>query len=409
MPSESSIEAVPTPGPSRSPGVLQVLPALEAGGVERGTVDIAAAIAAAGWRAVVVSSGGPMVRELERAGAAHVIMPVQSKNPAVMRRNTGQLAALIAEHDIDIVHARSRAPAWSARAAARRTGRPFVSTFHGTYNAGHPLKRWYNGIMAKGDRVIAISEFIAGHVRGMYRVDAGRLRTIPRGIDVGLFDPTAVSAARMIRLVDQWRLPDGVPVVMLPGRLARWKGHAVLIDAIAQLDRDDVRCLLVGAGGQQTGISAAGVGRAGGGGRAGSGYGAELRRRIIERGLESSVAIIGHCDDMAAAYMLADVVVSASIEPEAFGRIAAEAQAMGRPVVATDHGGARETVIPGRGGWLVKPGDAGDMARAIGEALALDSGARSDLAAAARAHICGRYTAEQMCASTLDVYRELMG
>ena len=378
------------PASGRAPVVLQVLPSLVAGGVERGTVDVAAAIVDAGWTALVASSGGPMVREIERAGATHLTLPVHSKNPLVMRRNIGWIAEAIDTRSVDIVHARSRAPAWSAWAAARRAGRPLVTGFHGTYNASNPVKRWYNGIMAKGDRVIAISDFIAEHARATYGVDEQRLRTIHRGIDVNVYDAGAVTPARMIGLAEKWRLPDGAPVVMLPGRMARWKGHAVLVDAIAQLGRPDLRCLLVGASATD------------------QRYCAELRRRIADRGMQANIAIVEHCDDMPAAYMLADVVVSASVEPEAFGRVAAEAQAMGRPVVATDHGGARETVIPGRGGWLVPPGDVGATARALTEALALDAAARSDLAPATRAHIRAHFTVETMCRRTLDLYRELL-
>jgi len=388
MPGHSNTGGGPALRPP--PVILQVLPALVAGGVERGTVDVAAAIVAAGWTALVASNGGPMVREIERAGATHVTMPVHSKNPLVMRRNIKRIAALMDARSVDIIHACSRAPARSAWAAARRTGRPLVTGLHGTYNASNRAKRWYNAIMARGDRVIAISDFIAEHARATYGVDEQRLRTIHRGIDTSTYEPGAVTPARMIRLAERWRLPDGAPVVMLPGRMTRWKGHAVLIDAVARVDRPNLRCLLVGAG------------------TADQRYCAALRRRIAARGLQACVAIVEHCDDMPAAYMLADVVVSASVEPEAFGRVAVEAQAMGRPVVATDHGGARETVMHGRCGWLVPPGDAGATARAITEALSLDAAARADLAATARAHVCTHFTVETMCARTLDVYRELL-
>ena len=224
---------------SRPRSVLQVLPALETGGVERGAVDIAAAVAAAGWRALVASSGGAMVRELVRAGAEHVTLPLARKSPFALRANVASLAALIESEGVDIVHARSRAPAWSAYEAARRTGRPFVTTFHGTYNFGNALKRWYNGVMARGDRVIAISDFIADHVRRNYGVGDERLRVVPRGIDLEVFDPARVNSERIVQLAAKWRLPDGVPVVMLPGRLTRWKGQAALIDALTVLGRRD--------------------------------------------------------------------------------------------------------------------------------------------------------------------------
>jgi len=378
---------------ARAPCVLQVLPALETGGVERGTVDIAEALVVAGFRSLVASSGGAMTYEIGRAGATHIQLPLASKNPAVMYANIGRLAKLIQDEGVDIVHARSRAPAWSARAAARRTGRRFVTTFHGTYGHANAIKRRYNAVMASGDIVIAISNFIGEHARRIYAVDPARLRVIPRGVDLALFDRRKVSADRIVQLARQWRLPDGVPVVMLPGRLTRWKGQTVLIDAMRILTGrrpGRLRCLLVGAD----------QGRAA--------YRAELERRARGAGLTDSVHIVDHCNDMPAALMLADVVVSASTDPEAFGRVAAEAQAMGRPVVATDHGGARETVIAGETGWLVPPGDAGALADAIETALDLDGGARDILADKAVTHAVASYSKTAMCARTLEVYRALL-
>jgi glycosyltransferase involved in cell wall biosynthesis len=377
-------------GPARAPGVMQVLPRLGTGGVERGAVDIAAALVAAGWRAVVVSEGGPLSHQVERSGGLHVRLPVHAKNPLVMARNALRLSQLIERHDIDIVHARSRAPAFSAFAAARRARRRFVTTFHGTYDTGTPAKLWYSAIMTRGDRIIAISDFIARHIQATYGVDAARIATIHRGVDTARFDPVRVSGERMVRLANEWRLPDGVPVVMMPGRLSRWKGHRVFVEALARLGRDDVRCLIVG-------VSEGSVR-----------YRRELDALIAARGLGPIVHMVDRCEDMPAAYMMADVVVSASTNPEAFGRVAAEAQAMGRPVIAADHGGARETVVPGETGWLVAPGDPAALAETIAVALALEPAQRAHLGQLAREHICATFTADLMCARTLDLYRELL-
>lgn len=376
---------------TRPPVVLQVLPALQAGGVERGTIEIATALVRAGWEAMVASSGGPMVTALERAGARHVALPsLASKNPVVIHRNIARLADIVVRNNVDVVHARSRAPAWSAYYAARRTGRHFVTTFHSAYGRNNFVKRRYNAIMARGERVIANSDFIGEHVRTYYGVGEDRLRVIHRGIDSQYFDPARVSAERVIKLATDWRIPDGVPVIMMPGRPTRRKGHMVFVEALAQLGRSDVLGLIVG----------------GTEGRAA--YRRELEALIARHGLGGVVRLADNCNDMAAAYMLADVVVTPSLLPEAFGRVAAEAQAMGRPVVATDHGGARETVIEGETGWLVRPGDAASLARGLNKALDLDVADRERLAEAARAHITGKFTVERMCGLTLDIYTDLI-
>ncbi|MCC7274295.1 MAG: glycosyltransferase family 4 protein [Alphaproteobacteria bacterium] len=371
--------------------VLQLLPALGVGGVERGTVDVAAATVAAGWRAVVASAGGPLVSELERAGAVHVTMPLDSKNPFTIRANAKRLVEIIGRYDVDIVHARSRAPAWSGWLAARAAGRHFITTFHGTHRHASWAKRRYNAIMGKGERVIAISRFIAEHAYAVYGVPADRLRIIPRGIDFRRFDPAAVSAERIIRLAREWRLPDGVPVVMLPARFSRWKGHEVLIDAIARLPDRELRCVLVGA------VDARDA------------YRAELEARIVAKGQGGRFQMVPDCRDMPAAYMLADVVVSPSTEPEAFGRVAVEGQAMGRPVIASDHGGARETVVPGETGVLVPVGDAAALAAAIADALDLDDDDRFALGERAIAHVRASFDLRTMCAETLAVYAEVLG
>ncbi|HEX9466513.1 MAG TPA: glycosyltransferase family 4 protein, partial [Alphaproteobacteria bacterium] len=317
-------------------------------------------------------------------------LPLDSKTPLVIRRNIERIANVITLHRIDIVHARSRAPAWSALAAAKRTGRPFVTTFHGVYNAGNPLKRWYNSVMARGTRVIAISQFVGEHLVRHYGVEPGRVRVIHRGVDFSAFDPTRVSQPRMIQLAREWRLPDGVPIVMLPGRLTRWKGQLVLIDALERLGRRDICCLLVGS---DQGRSA---------------YRAEIERRVRQRGLEGVVRMVDHCRDMPAAYMLADVVVSASTDPEAFGRVVAEAQAMGRPVIVPDHGAGPELIRQDETGWLVPPGDPAALAASLDVALKLDADRRAALAHAAIDHVRAHFTRENMCAATLEVYREVL-
>ena len=373
----------------RPPAVLQIVPRLVSGGAERGTVELAAALAASGWTSYVASAGGPLERDLARAGSTHFTVPLAAKNPFVIRRNARLLMRLIRRLGIDIVHARSRAPAWSGWWAARATCRHFVTTFHNVYHGRSRLKRRYNSVMARGERVIAISDFVADHAASVYGVGRDRLRTIPRGVDLEIFDPNRVGAERIINLARQWRLPDGLPVVMLPGRLTRWKGGLDFIAAIATLSRRDICCVLVGSEQRH-------------------GFRRELEAAIRDNGLAGIFRIVEECRDMPAAYMLTDVVVSASRDPEGFGRIIVEAQAMGRPVVATDHGGARETIVPGATGWLAPPRDPTAIAAAIGEALALAAHERRQLAERSIAHIAARYTSEAMCARTIRVYEELL-
>lgn len=380
------------PMPVLPPGaaVLQVLPSLDTGGVERGTVEMTQAIADAGGAALVASEGGRLVAAVERAGGRHIRLPLASKNPATIWRNAGRLARLVRTEGVAIIHARSRAPAWSALLAARRTGVRFVTTYHGIYNEDVPGKRRYNAVMAKGDRVIAISRFVAALLAARHGVEASRIRTIPRGVDPALFDPGRVTAAQVARLATAWRVPEGAPVVVLPARLTRWKGASVLIDAMARLSRTDAYCVLVGAAqGREHFVE-------------------QLETQAQALGVAGRMRLAGHCDDMPAALALADVVVSASLEPEGFGRAVIEAQAMERPVVATDHGGAAETVEHGVTGWRVPPGDAGALAAALDGALAMRPADRRAMGARARASVLAHYTTAAMQAATLDVYRELL-
>ena len=371
--------------------ILQVLPELDAGGVERGTVDIARAIMNGGGKALVASQGGRLERELGRFGAKHFELPLKSKNLLTMRKNVDALVKLIKKEGVDIIHARSRAPAWSAYFAARKCGIPFVTTFHGTYSGyTNPFKRRYNAIMTKGDQVIAISQHIAKHINTYYKVEPDRLNLVPRGTNVDLFNPENVSQERLIALSNLWRLNGEEYVIMLPGRITRWKGHSFLIKALPavleSLGHRRVRCLIVGSDQGRTG------------------YRDEILQSTKKLGLEDIVHIVDHCADMPAAYMLADVVACPSIEPEAFGRIPSEAQAMGRPVVSTAHGGAMETVLPGETGWLVTPDEVEQLSRALIQVLSMTPEKRAALAAKGRQHVIENYSLEQMAAKTLAVY-----
>lgn len=372
------------------PALLQVLPALRSGGVERGTLEIAEAQIAAGFRAIVASAGGEMVPALEALGARHITLPLTAKSPWAIWRNAAALAALARAEGVALIHARSRAPAWAALIAARRLGLPFVTTYHGAYNEGFPGKRLYNSVMARGDRVIAISHFIADLIRARHGVAEAKLRVIPRGVDPRRFDPALVGAERLDKLRTAWGLPEGRPIIMLPARVTRWKGQMVLVEAMARLPGDSL-ALLVGDAEERPAFKA------------------ELLARAQGLGLQDRVRLVGHATDMPAALMLANVVIHASTDAEAFGRTVIEAQAMARPVIASDLGAPRETVAEGITGWRIPPGDAAALAEAIGKALALPPSEIAALGARARAAVLSGYTTEAMQAATMAVYRELLG
>ena len=372
--------------------ILQVLPALDAGGVERGTIEMVQAIVAAGGRALVASAGGRLVTQVERAGGQHLSLPLMTKDPLNILINAGRLARIVRAEGVQLIHARSRAPGWSAWIASRRAGVPFVTTWHGVYSEDFPGKHAYNSVMARGKRVIAISHYVARRVAAGYAVPQARLRIIPRGVDAHLFHPGQIVGERMHRLAQAWRLPACARVIMLPARLTRWKGAHSLLDAMATLapGHRDTLCVLVG---QDQGRG---------------GYARALEVHAARLGLAGRLRITGHCDDMAAALMLADIVVNTSLKPEPFGRSVIEAQAMRRPTVAFDHGGAAETVQHGITGFLVPPGDAAALGRIMGHVLDMPEEERQALGERARSSVLEGYTAAEMQAATLAVYREVL-
>lgn len=373
--------------------ILQVIPQLDAGGAERTTLEVAQAIVAAGGRAIVASQGGRLEGELKALGGELFRLPMATKNPLVAWQNVSALEKIINTEKVDIVHVRSRAPALSARAACNRTGAHYVTTYHGTYNASSGLKRWYNSFMAKGELVIANSRFIHDHVLSEHRIDEAKIRVIPRGVDLERFDEDAIEPERVRALVEAWGLDDADRIVLMPGRLTGWKGQREVLQAYGKLHTSGVLLPVLILAGDAQGRNA---------------YVAELEAIIAEYGLEARVKIVGHCSDMPAALWLSRLVLTPSIEPEAFGRTAAEAGAMGRLVIAADHGGAREVIIQGDTGWRVTPGDVDALAATIEQALNLDETSYSGMSDRAKMHVRQSFSTEQLQASTLRVYEEVL-
>jgi glycosyltransferase involved in cell wall biosynthesis len=384
----------------RGRSILQVIPELDTGGAERTTIDIAAALAEAGARPLVACQGGRLIAELQAKGGIWLPFPAKTKQPLAMALNVGKLRKLIRDETVALVHARSRAPAWVARGATILTKTPFATTYHGSYSGRSALKLLYNSVMARGDVVIANSAYTAERIRLLFPFAAPVVRVIPRGTDFRLFSPAAVDSTRVHKLRQQWGIAPDERIVLLAARLTGWKGQRILIEAANLLTArglSDVRYVL--AGDEQ--------------GR--SSYVKELDALIRKAGLEKIVLRVGHCSDMPAAFLAAAVVAVPSTEPEAFGRSAVEAQAMGTPVVVSDHGAVPETVLAPpqvaedeRTGWRVPPGDAPALADALAAILALGATAREALSLRARHHVQACFSVQQMCADTLDAYSTLL-
>ncbi len=377
-----------------SPVILQVLPSLRSGGAERGAVDIAIAAKKAGFASFVASAGGLMVHQLTRAGITHFELPLDSKNPITIWRNIYRLRRIIKGQGVNIVHARSRAPAWSAYFAAKGQSCHFITTFHGLYKTENKLKICYNEIMTRGEKVIAISRFIAKHIVDTYQTSKDRIHIIHRGVDEKVFDPEIVAEHRITALLERWSVPDALPVILCPARITRWKGHLFLLEALKKLPHRNYYCVLLGDDKDH------------------ERYRSELEVAIIDGGLGGNVRIANPIFDMPAAYMASSVVVAPSIEPEAFGRVPVEAQMMGKPIITTNHGGALETVIDGdkfnRTGWLVSPNNPEELKTAIEESLRLTETERKLLASRAISHARQNFSNIQMIDKTLNLYREFV-
>ena len=375
--------------------ILQVIPDLAAGGAERTTVEMAEAITGAGGRALVASSGGRLEPALADAGGELIKLNAASKNPITIRKNTSLLEDLIAREGIDLIHARSRAPGWSAFIAAKRRNIPFVTTYHGAYSGRSGLKKRYNSVMARGALVIANSEWTAAHVAEIHGTPRDRIVTIPRGVDFAAFDPAAVSAERVRAVCDAWQIKanDTRMRLVLPGRLTSWKGQGLAIDAFGALAPSErARLHLILPGDAQ--------------GRAR--YVTRLEDKIIAHQLGGTVSIVGHTSDMPAAYMAADIVLAPSTRPEAFGRVAAEASAMGKPVIVADHGGQRETVIDGQTGARAEPGSVAALTACIRALVGLPEDARAGMGLAGQRHVRSHYSKNQLQSATLNVYARVL-
>jgi glycosyltransferase involved in cell wall biosynthesis len=367
--------------------VVQMLPELESGGVERGTLEMGKHLAFSGHHSIVISGGGRMVKQLEQEGSRHITLPVGSKSPRCLA-SLLPLRKLLLSERVDVLHLRSRMPAWVGYVtwlSLPQNKRPLlVTTFHGYYSHNA-----YSSIMTKGDCIIAVSEGIREHISKNYRV-RGKLKTIFRGVDQMTFSPERVDQRRIENLHDRWGIQKETPVVMLPGRISRNKGHDIFLRSLLQIKKEPFQAILVGDCDEQNGFII------------------ELRNFIESSGLAEQVKFVGHCDDMPAAYLLADIIVSASSKrPEAFGRTTIEAMAMGKPVIATSHGGSVEIVKHGENGWLVQPSNPEEMGKQIAAALK-NIYSLAEMGKKGMKHVHECFSTDSMCENTLKLYRELL-
>lgn len=370
--------------------VLQVLPAMMSGGVERAVLDTANMLVKAGHKSYVASSGGRLVSELYQNGSRHFVLPLNSKNPLVIIKNIFELKNLIKLYDIDIIHAQSRAPAWSAYFAAKLAGCHFVTTIHGAHGVGNVIKRLYNSVMTKAERIIVVSEFIAKYAKANYQFDHKKIKIVHCGTDTEKFNPNEVTEKRVVELARSLRVPTDKPIIMMPSRFTRQKGHLFLIEAIKLLPEKSVTCLLVGDYGTRLQ------------------YREELIKKINEYGLRKTVIMTGNISDMPAAYALTDVVVCPSVKPEAFGLIITEAQAMGRLVIATGIGGASETIINEQTGWQVKPNDPEELAATIAQVLQMSLEERQKYGKLAREHVEKNFSLANVGKKLIKIYLDIV-
>lgn len=360
------------------------------GGVEREVLDIAEGLVKNNYHSFVASSGGRLVSQLYQSGSRHLDLPLSSKNPITILNNVLKLRKLVKFHNIDIIHAQSRAPAWSSYLAAKLSGCRFMTTIHGAHSVTNDTKRLYNSIMTKGDKVIAVSEYIAEYAKNNYIFDHSKLSVVHCGVNIDKFNFNNIDKKRIVDLARNLHIPMDKPIIMLPGRLSRNKGHLFLLKAIKALPPKSVTCLFVGD--DHGHLS----------------YREELQTKINEYNLDKQVIITSNVSDMPAIYALSDIVACVSTKPEAFGLVSIEAQSMGRMVIANNMGGIKETIIDGETGWLIEPNNLDALIEKIMYILSLNLDKRLEYAQRARTHIENNFSLATMQKKIISIYHNLL-
>ena len=377
--------------------VLQVIPKLGFGGAETGCYDLAHFLAEQECKSFLITSGGELLKFVRRDKVKVIRLPVQSKNPIIMFINSIIIYFILLIYSIDIVHARSRAPAWSCLWACFLSRRKFVTTFHGTYNFSNKLKLFYNSVMTRSELIIAGSNFIFNHINQNYQkyLDSQKkLMVIFRGINLEYFNMNNTLEKKLNILASNWKINKKNFIILLPGRLTKWKGQEIFIESLSLLiekhNKNNFHAIILGSNqGREV-------------------YSKKLSLLVERFRLRNKITFVDSCKEMPLAYKLSDLVISSSIEPEAFGRVAVEAQAMNKPIIASDIGGSRETVLNGRSGFLYKHNDQKDLAKTINKIMEMDKQSLSLIGKQGRKNVEKKFNVDQMCQSTFTEYKKLL-
>ncbi|WP_218460944.1 glycosyltransferase family 4 protein [Rickettsia sp. TH2014] len=371
--------------------ILQVVPALVSGGVERGTIEVAKYLKILGYTPIIISAGGTLVQELDKEDILHIEMNSSSKNPFVFLNNAKLIAEIIKKYNVDIVHTRSRAPAWSSYLATKWTNAKFLTTFHGVYNIPNSFKKYYNSIMLKGEKVIAVSNFVKQHLLENYKIDEDKIVVIERGVNCDYFDPANLTPEKLKKCRDKYDAPSNVPIILMPSRMTSWKGHLVLVEALSKLKHRDFYCLMVGDISRHPNFTN------------------RVKELISTLKLQNKIQIFGNDSDIINLYGISDIIVSASIEPEAFGRTIIEGQAMEKLVIATNIGGAVETINNNITGFHVEPNNAEVLAEKIDYCFSiLGTDTAKKIQEAARHTVINNFSLDLMLRKNLEVYKEIL-
>ena len=377
--------------------VLQVIPKLGYGGAETGCFDIAHYLFENNCSSFLITNGGPLTKFINKKKVKYIRLPVNSKNPIIMLLNTILISVIVFFYNIDIIHARSRAPAWSCFLASKITRKKFVTTFHGTYNFKSKIKKFYNSVMLRSDLVIAGSNFIFSHIKENYKEylnNSKKFLVIFRGINIDYFDASTTFTEDEDKLFKSWNLEVEKKTILLPGRITEWKGHEMFIEAMnkinIQLGRKSFKAVILGSD-QGRDL-----------------YKKKLIRLVEQYRMNDQIKFVDHCENMPLAYKISDLIVSTSIEPEAFGRIAVEAQSMEKPIIASNLGGSKETIVNNKTGILFDAGDSDDLSKKIIEFFNFDKSTIEQMGKEGRKNVSAKFNVEKMCFSTYSEYKKLI-